>query len=134
MPDSNDGVVERTFGYLAARDWDSFGALLATDIERIGPFGERVVGRQPYVELMAGAEPRASDDGHDRTTWDVHRVVYADDRRSAFARITAHVFRSDIGRELRVEQTLAYELDADGLITRIEVFWRDPRSRPTRDT
>jgi hypothetical protein len=33
------------------------------------------------------------------------------------------------GRELLVEQTLAYELDENGLISRIEVFWGDPRGR-----
>jgi hypothetical protein len=128
MADSVDGVVEQTFEHLATRDWTSFGALLAADIERIGPFGERVVGRDPYVELMAAGDPPASDDAQDRTTWDIHRVVYASDRRSAFARVTAHVPHG--GRELRVDQALAYELDANGLISRIEVFWRDPRGRP----
>ena len=130
MIDSGDGMVEQTFEHLAARDWDSFGALLATDVERIGPFGERVVGRDAYVELMAAGVQRGSDDGADRTTWDVHRVVYAHDGRSAFARVTAHVPHG--GRELRIEQTLAYELDANGFISRIEVFWRDPRGGPGR--
>ncbi|HWS47540.1 MAG TPA: nuclear transport factor 2 family protein, partial [Acidimicrobiia bacterium] len=101
MIDSGDGMVEQTFEHLAARDWDSFGALLATDVERIGPFGERVVGRDAYVELMAAGVQRGSDDGGDRTTWDVHRVVYAHDGRSAFARVTAHVPHG--GRELRIE-------------------------------
>ena len=129
MIDSGDRRVERTFEYLAARDWDSFGALLAADVERIGPFGERVVGRDAYVELMAaGDQAGAVDDAPERTTWDVHRVVYAPDRRSAFARVTAHVPHR--GRELRIDQTLAYELDAHGFISRIEVFWRDPRGRP----
>jgi hypothetical protein len=130
MTDSDDRVVEKTFEYLAARDFDSFGTLLAPDVERIGPFGERMVGRDSYVELMASGDRRPSDDERDRTRWDVHRVVYALDRRSAFARVTAHVRRRDGSRELRLEQTLAYELDANGLISRIEVFWRDPGSRP----
>ena len=60
------------FEHLADYDWDSFRALLSTDIERIGPFGERLVGRDAYVELMTnvGQQP---PDGR-RTTWDI-RVV-----------------------------------------------------------
>lgn len=53
--------------------------------------------------------------------WDVHCVAYTHDRRSAFARVTAHVPRS--GRKLRIEQTLAYEIDENGLVSSIEVFW-----------
>jgi ketosteroid isomerase-like protein len=125
------GTVERMFDALAAADWDSFGALLASDVERIGPFGERLEGRDPYVELMSGGATSGgatSDTAapERRTTWDVHCVAYASDARSAFARITAHVPQGD--RELTIEQTLAYTLGEDGRIARIEVFWRDPRS------
>jgi hypothetical protein len=126
MIDSGDGVVERMFEHLAAHDWDSFRALLSTGVERIGPLGERVVGRDDYVELMAGGEQRTSDDDQQRTTWDVHCVVYTDDSRSAFARVTAHVPRRS--RELRIEQVLALKIDESGLVSGIEVFWRDPRS------
>jgi hypothetical protein len=124
VADPVEGPVERMFEHLANYDWDSFGALLSTDVERIGPAGEQLVGRDAYVELMAGSQ-RASR-GQPRTTWDVQRVAYSDDKRSAFARITAHVPHN--GRDLRIEQVLAYELDQDGLISRIEVFWREPRS------
>ena len=119
------GVVETMFEHLAVYDWDSFRLLLSIDIERIGPFGERVVGRDAYVELMAGGAQQSGDDGN-RTTWDVHYVAYTHDRRSAFARVTAHVPQP----ELRIEQVLAFQLDENGLICRIEVFWRNPRSGP----
>jgi hypothetical protein len=125
MIDSGDGVVERMFEHLGARDWDAFSALLATGVERIGPLGERVVGRDAYVELMAGGEQATSDDDPQRTTWDVHCVAYTHDKRAAFARVTAHVPHSE--RELHIEQTLAYQIDGNGLISSIEVFWRDPR-------
>ena len=125
MIDSGDGVVERMFEHLAVYDWDSFRLLLATDIERIGPFGERVVGRDAYVELMAGGAQQTSGDDRHRTTWEVHCVAYTPDRRSAFARVTAHVPQGD--RELRIEQVLAYRVEENGLICGIEVFWRDHR-------
>jgi hypothetical protein len=126
MIDSGDGTVERMFERLADADWDGFGALLSTDVERIGPSGERLVGRYAYVDLMGGGARATSADERPRTTWDVHCVAYANDRRSAFARITAHV--PGDGREFEIEQTLAYKLDENGLITRIEVFRRDPRA------
>jgi hypothetical protein len=126
MIESGDGVVETMFEHLAAADWDSFSGLLSVDVERIGPFGERLVGRDTYVELMTGGARASPTGDQHRTTWDVHCVAYTDDRRSAFARVTAHVPHS--GRELRIEQTLAYQLAENGLISRIEVFWRDPRS------
>ncbi len=128
MISSGDGPVEQTFKHLSAQDWDSFGALLTSDVERIGPLGERVVGRDAYVELMRAVPQQSAKDDRDRTTWDVHRIVYAPDRRSVFARVTAHVPHE--GRQLRIEQTLAYELDPSGLISRIEVFCRDPRGDP----
>lgn len=108
------GIVERMFEHLAAADWDSFGALLSTQVERIGPLGERAVGRDAYVELMSASAHMTTADDPRRTTWDVHCIAYTDDRRSAFARITAHVPRT--GREMRIEQTLAYKLDESGLI------------------
>jgi hypothetical protein len=126
MIESGDAVVETMFEHLATADWDSFSGLLSVDVERIGPLGERLVGRDAYVELMTGGAPALPTDDRHRTTWDVHCVAYTDDRRSAFARVTAHVPYS--GRELRIEQTLAYHLAENGLISRIEVFWRDPRS------
>src|SRR6476620_3810155 len=126
MINSGHGSVERMFDNLAAADWDSFAAVLSPEVERIGPFGERLEGRDAYVELMSGgARATSADDGR-RTSWDVHCVAYASDGRSAFARITAHVPRDD--QEMQIEQTLAYKLDEDGFITRIEVFWRSPRS------
>jgi len=125
MIEPADDVVAKKFEYLATADWGSFGALFSTDVERIGSFGERLVGRDAYVDFMSGGSRPISADDEPRITWDVHCIAYTDDRRSAFARITAHVPQND--RELEVEQTLAYKLDDMGLITRVEVFWRDPR-------
>ena len=125
MTDDGDGVVEKLFDHLSAGDWHGFGSLLSATVERVGPMGERVVGRDAYVELMAGLESASDDDGP-RTTWDVHRIVYGPDTRSAFARVTARVPRPD--SELQIEEILAFTIDPDGLVTCIEVFWRDPRS------
>ena len=125
MADDVGGVVERLFDRLSVSDWDGFASLLSANVERIGPVGERLVGRDAYLELIAGPESE-SDDESQRTTWDVHCIAYGPDARSAFARVTARVPRP--GQELQIEQTLAFSIDPDGLIACVEVFWRDPRS------
>jgi hypothetical protein len=121
---SERGVIERSFDALIAGDWASFAALLSPEVERIGPGGDRVVGREPYVQQMASGQS-PSDKSQQPTKWDVHCIAYTADRRSAFARVTAHVTYG--GRDLRVEETLAYRIDADWLISHIEVFMQDPR-------
>jgi hypothetical protein len=77
------------FEHLVVRDWNALGASLADDVERIGPFGERPIGRDAFLKFIAGDEQPGSEAGGERPTWDVHRVVYTRDKRSAFARITA---------------------------------------------
>ena len=71
---ASSGVIERLLGRLIAGDWAGYRALLSPDAERIGPYGDRMVGRDGYVAMMAG--PLKDGRG---TTWDVHQVVYASD-------------------------------------------------------
>ena len=121
---TRDGAVERFFQTLIERDWDAFHALLAVDVARVGPQGERLVGRDEYVEYMTGTA--SAPDGTQQTTWDIHSVGYGADGRSAFARVTAHIPQWD----LHFEETLAFVIGAEGLISLIEVFWRDPNAEP----
>jgi hypothetical protein len=75
---------------------------------------------------MSGSAQAQPTDEQQWTTWDVHRIAYTHDQQWAFARITAHLPRR--GGDTRIEQTLAFRFDDHGLISHIEVFWRDPRS------
>ena len=121
MVNAGGEEVERFFDRLTAYDWDAFAALLSPGVERIGFLGDVVIGRDAYVEQMSGGASSASDD-RQRTTWDVHDIAYARDGRTAFARITARMPRPH--GEVLIEQTLAFKLRADGLISKIEAFWR----------
>ena len=119
------GVIERLLDRLTAGDWAGYGALLAPDAERIGPWGDRMVGRDRYVEMMAG--PRK--DGHG-TTWDVHQIVYAPDGQSGFARVTANL-GPGLGMPFeRFDQILAFTMDDEDLVCRVEVFWQTPWLAP----
>jgi hypothetical protein len=95
--------------------------VLSPDIERIGPFGDRVQGRERYVDLLAGVVPEDYDN-------EVRRVTYAPDGRSGFARVREHLGYS--GRTLDLEEAYAFEIDDEGRIERLEVFWQSPDADP----
>ena len=66
MAGSTVGVIERLFDRPIVGDLTGYGALLSPDVERIGPWGDRLVGRDSVLELMAEGT---------RTTWGVHRIA-----------------------------------------------------------
>ena len=106
-------TIERFFTALSARDWDAFALALAPGVQRIGPFGDRVRGRDRYVDLLRGLVPSTYGN-------DVHRITCASDGGTAFARVTEHLRYPD--RELHLEEAYAFELDRGGLISLVEVF------------
>jgi hypothetical protein len=115
------GGVERFFEHLSARNWESLRRDLAPQVERIGPFGDRVAGRDRYLAMLEESVPADYRN-------DVHRVTYADDGRTAFARVTEHLGYPD--RTLHLEEAYAFGLDEVGLVSRIEVFWQTPQYDP----
>ena len=123
MPEPNAGPVERFFIHLTARDWDAFETVLAPTVERVGPLGDLVVGRRRYVDHLRALVPPEYDN-------EVHRVTYASDRRSAFARVTEHLVYPD--RAFHLEELYAFEIADDGLVARVEVYWQTPDLDPGR--
>ena len=119
MAEHEGGIVERFFECLTARDWEALGAVLAPGVERVGPFGDRVVGRRRYLDLLSGVVPA-------RYGNEVHRVTYASDGRAAFARVTEHLAYPE--RELHLEEAYSFHIDESGVISRVEVFWQTPSS------
>lgn len=115
------GTIERFFEHLSARDWESLRAVLAPQVVRVGPFGDRVAGRDPYLAMLEEAVP--ADYGND-----VHLVTYGADGRSAFARVTEHLGFPD--QTLHLEEAYAFGLDHQGLVSRVEVFWQTPQFAP----
>ena len=121
MVQGGDGVVERFFLPLTARGWAALGELLTEDVERVGPFGDRVEGRARYLEFLRSLVPQ--DYGND-----VHRITYAADGNSAFARVTEHLVYPHGTHHL--EEVYAFELDRRGRIARLEVYWQTPADDP----
>jgi hypothetical protein len=127
MAEAGEDVVERYFVHLSARDWPALAVVLAADVERVGPLSDRVTGREAYLELLRRSVPE--DYGND-----VHRITYHAGRRAAFARVTEHlVYReseSESEPAYHLEEAYAFELDAQGAISRVEVFWQTPAPAP----
>jgi hypothetical protein len=111
------GTVERFFEHLSARDWESLRGDLVPEVERVGPLGDRVAGRERYLAMLAEAVPTDYRN-------DVHLVTYAADGRSAFARVTEHLGYPD--QSLHLEEAYVFGLDGEGLVSRVEVFWQTP--------
>ena len=121
MEQADDGVVERFFLHLSARAWAALREVLAEDVERLGPFGDRVAGRTRYLDFLRGQVPE--DYGND-----VHRITYGGDGTSAFARVTEHLVYAHGTHHL--EEVYAFELDERGRIARLEVYWQTPADDP----
>ena len=109
------------FARLSARDWVALGEVLATDVERVGPFGDRLAGRERYVGFLAGAVPEVYGN-------DVHGVFCSTNGRTACARVTEHLAYPD--RALHLEEAYWFHLNADGAIARVEIFWQTPDRDP----
>lgn len=115
------GAVEEFFEHLTARDWKSFRQVLAPEVERVGPFGDRVAGRDRYIALLEEAVPADYRN-------DVRVVTYAADKRSAFARVTEHLgYPSGM---LHYQEAYVFGLDDEGRVNRIEIFWQTPQYDP----
>jgi hypothetical protein len=121
MPVSECGVIERFLAHLSAREWGSLRTLLSPAVERTGPFGDRVRGRDRYLELLQGLVPEEYRN-------DVHQVAYAEDGRSGFARVTEHLRYPD--RDHHLQEVYAFAIDEHGLLSRVEVFWQTPQLDP----
>jgi hypothetical protein len=110
-------IVEAFFAYLTARDWDHLGVVLSQDVERVGPFADKITGRDRYVDFLRGTVPSEYRN-------DVRRIIPASDGRAAFARVTEHLRYGELERSL--EEAYSFDIGDDGLISRVEIYWQTP--------
>jgi ketosteroid isomerase-like protein len=108
------GIVERYLDAIVSHDWDVVGECIADDVVRVGPYGDRFVGRDDYLPFISETMPKL--DGY---SMDLHRVTYANDRL-AFAELSETVELD--GKPTFTPEVLVFELDADGRISRVNIF------------
>lgn len=111
-------IVERYLDAIASHDWDVFDACIADDVVRVGPYGDRFVGRTDYLAFIADLMPKLK--GYAMT---LDRVTYVGDTR-AYAELSETVELD--GKPMRTQEVLVFALDDDGRIARVDIFIQSP--------
>jgi ketosteroid isomerase-like protein len=109
-------AVERYLAALPAHDWATVRACLAPAVVRIGPYNDVYRGRDQYAQFLA--ETVEALPGYEM---DVERVVHHDG--SALVELSETIDEPD-GSRLRTAEAIVFDLDGDGLITRVAVYLR----------
>jgi ketosteroid isomerase-like protein len=109
-------VVERYLAALPAHDWDTVRACLAPDVVRFGPYNDDFRGRAAYAQFLASAI--APLPGYELI---VDRIV--SDGRTALVELSETIDDGERGR-LRTSEAVVFDVDDDGLISRVAVYLR----------
>jgi ketosteroid isomerase-like protein len=112
-------IIRRYLDAIASHDWGAVDECVADDIVRVGPYGDRYVGRVQYMAFIADLVPKL--EGY---LMELHRVTYASDAR-AFAELTETVELD--GKPTRTPEVLVFALDGDGRIARVDIFIQTPQ-------
>lgn len=112
-----DKIVEDYLDAVATQDWERMVTRIREDVVRIGPFGDVYSGRDDYVKFLADLMPTLP--GY---SMNISRVTAVDDGRRVIAELSETIEMD--GKPLVTPEVLLFDLDADGLIARIEIFTR----------
>ena len=106
-------VIERYVAALAAFDWDAFGACLADDVVRVGPFNDVRTPKGEYLTFLRELMPTLPN-----YSVELHRATYAG--KVAVAELSETM---DIGgQSTTIGEALVLDLDDDDRIRRIDIF------------
>jgi hypothetical protein len=108
-------IVERYLATMVAHDFDAMAGCLATDVVRVGPFGDTYTPRGPYVEMLAQLMP--SLPGYSMR---IDRVVELEKGRLVLVELTETVEMN--GAPLATPEALVFELNPEGLIAHISIY------------
>jgi hypothetical protein len=109
-------AVDRYLTALPAHDWDTLRACLAPEVERIGPYNDVYRGRDGYARFLA--ETVEALPGYELV---VDRVV--ENGGTTLVELSETIDDTD-GTRLRTAEAVVFDVDADGLITRVAVYLR----------
>lgn len=115
-------TVERYLDRLEAKDWPALAETLAdSGFERVGPFSDLVVGKQPYLEFLEGIVSKL-----DEYTIRVRRIRAAEG--TTFAEVNEAFFAE--GAHMDFPEVLVFDHGPDGLITKVQVYLMRPGEEP----
>ena len=116
-------LVERYLAALGRQDWPALAACLAPDVDRMGPYGDRYRGREPYVAFLR--ETLAALSGYQLV---VERLIVTHD--VVVAQLNETIDTPE-GRR-RTHEAVVFDLADDELIHRVAVFLRRAEIVPAR--
>jgi hypothetical protein len=116
-------VVERYLQCLVAHDWDGTAACLASDVVRVGPFGDTYTARDTYVAFLSDLMPKLP--GY---AMEVTRVVGAGQVVVVELSETVEID----GTAVVTPELLLFDLDDEGLIAHIAVYIQRLGEAPPR--
>jgi ketosteroid isomerase-like protein len=122
MPTSNEEATRRWLEALSREDFDEALALLHSDVELVPPGGQR-----PHRGLEAVRRWMQPEAFPKQDINVLEAVATGEDTVLARHHITAHGARSGI--ELDITSWSVWRFDADGLITRIEIYQEHEEDR-----
>jgi hypothetical protein len=111
-PDA-ESMVLRYLDRMVAHDWEAMAQCLHPEVVRVGPFADIYSPRRPYVDYLASLLPTLIN--YDLT---IARTLTRDSVVMVQLAETMELNGSmDVTHEV-----LVFDTDAEGLITRIEIF------------
>ncbi len=128
MNDADLDVVERFWKAIDTHDWELIETVLAENFVRVGMSGEEsdtCVGKDAYMTFVAHVTGKM--DHHDLK---VKRIFWSADGRTAVAECVESI-QPPGDTELNVMTFLnVMEINAEGLIERLDIFWKTPAKMP----
>jgi len=116
-------VVERYLETLQEQNWEALGATLSPkEFRRIGPFCDTLTSKTEYVKFLEGIVSALGQYGV-RT-----RRIVAGDGADGSTAVYAEINESFIanGSKMDFPEVLVFDIGADGLITRVQVYMMRP--------
>ncbi len=127
MPDED--VVARFWRGIDEHNWDLIASTISDDFERHGMFGtaaDTCRGKASYLEFVSKVIGRM--DHHDLKA---RKIFRSEDGRKAVAECIETI-RPPGEEALRIHFINILDLDENGLISRLDIFWKTP-PRPLPD-
>ncbi len=123
----HEDVVARFWRGVDTHDWELLAATLSDDFVRIGMRDndeDTCRGKAAYMDFVAGVVGRMEH--HELRT---DRIFYSADGRTAVAE-TVETIRPPGEPEVVMRFANVMELDEEGLISSLDIFWKTPPRLP----
>jgi hypothetical protein len=117
-------VLERYFEAMRAHDWEALGKCLAEDVHRTGPYLDVVEGRNAYVRFLANVVPTLPN-----YVLEVSRIRDLGGR-SALVELSETLDVDGVSTEF--PEALLFDFDDEGLISRVDVYIKQPPGTRSR--